>query len=356
MPVARARVPFVALGLLALLAALWAGLVRIGWDLPPLLQTLPGAHGPLMVAGFVGTLISLERAVALGKRWTFAAPLLSGTGSLLLLLILPFPVGKLLIALGSAVLVAIFVVIVSRQRALFTFTMLAGAAMWLVGNLLWLLGWSIFQVVLWWAGYLILTVAGERLELGRMRRLSQTIEAAFLGAVVLFTVGLIVGGFDPGLGTRLVGIALVGLALWLWVFDIARRTVQQSGLTRFIAVSLLAGYVWLGIGGILAVVFDRPFSANLEYDALLHSLFLGFIMSMIFGHAPIILPAVLSRALAFRPFFYAHLILLHLSLGLRVAGDLLSLSLVREWGGMLNVVAVLLFLANTALAIRNSRR
>lgn len=356
MPIARTRVPFVALGLLALLAALWAGLVRIGWNLPPLLQGLPGAHGPLMVAGFVGTLISLERAVALGMRWTFAAPLLSGIGSLLLLVVLPFSGGKLLIALGSLVLVAIFVEIVRRQRAFFTVTMLAGAVMWFVGNLLWLLGWSVFQVVLWWAGYLILTVAGERLELGRMRRLSRTIEILFLGAAALLAFGLIVGVFDAGLGTRLDGIALVALALWLWRFDIARRTVRQAGLTRFIALSLLAGYVWLGVGGIFAVVFDRPFASNLQYDALLHSLFLGFIMSMIFGHAPIILPAVLSRALSFRPSFYAHLTLLHLSLVVRIAGDLLNSPPAREWGGMFNVIAVLLFLTNTGLAIRTSRR
>lgn len=356
MPVARSRIPLVALGLIALLAALWAGLVRIGWNLPPLLQPLPGAHGPLMVAGFVGTLISLERSVAIGKRWTFAAPLFSGSGALLLLLILPLPLGKLLITLGSFVLIAIFVEIVRRQTALFTITMLAGAGMWFVGNLLWLAGWSVFQVVLWWAGYLILTVAGERLELGRMRRLSRTVEALFLAAVLLFALGLILGAFDPTAGVRLVGVGFLILALWLWQFDIARRTVRQAGLTRFIALGLLAGYVWLGIGGIFALVFDKPFSADLQYDALLHSLFLGFIMSMIFGHAPIILPAVISRAMKFQPSFYAHLGLLHLSLIVRTAGDLLNLPEVREWGGMFSVIAVLLFLANTVWAIRTPRK
>jgi hypothetical protein len=49
---------------LALLAGLWAGLLRLGWQLPPLLLQLPAQHGPLMVSGFLGTLISLERAVA----------------------------------------------------------------------------------------------------------------------------------------------------------------------------------------------------------------------------------------------------------------------------------------------------
>jgi hypothetical protein len=153
--ITRARIPLVALGILALLAGLWAGLVRIGWDLPPLLQSLPGAHGPLMVAGFIGTLISLERAVALGKRWTYAAPLLTGVGALILPVGLPLPLGKLSITFGSLALVAIFVLIVRQQPALFTLTMFLGAVMWFIGNVLWLAGWSIFQVVLWWAGYLL---------------------------------------------------------------------------------------------------------------------------------------------------------------------------------------------------------
>jgi hypothetical protein len=54
----------------------------------------------------------------------------------------------------------------------------------------------------------------------------------------------------------------------------------------------------------------------------------------------------------FRPIFYLHLGLLHLSLLLRVSGDLLPWLAGRQWGGLLNVVAILLFLANTAWAVR----
>jgi hypothetical protein len=203
---------------------------------------------------------------------------------------------------------------------------------------------------------LVLTVAGERLELGRMRRPARSVQAIFLTPVALLSAGLLVMAFDRSLGVRVSGIAMLALALWLLRYDIARRTVQQSGLTRFIAVSLLVGYVWLAIGGLFAVVFDRPFSSNLQYDALLHSLFLGFIISMIFGHAPIILPAVLGRSMPFRTIFYTHLILLHLSLLLRVGGDLQNSPLARQWGGMFNVIALLLFLANTARALSSSPR
>ena len=50
--------------------------------------------------------------------------------------------------------------------------------------------------------------------------------------------------------------------------------------------------------------------------------------------------------------FYAHLLLLHASLLIRVGGDLLELFQLRKWGGMLNAIAVLLFLVNTITSLR----
>jgi hypothetical protein len=38
-----------------------------------------------MVAGFLGTLIALERAVALRRRWMYLCPLVSGFGGLVML-------------------------------------------------------------------------------------------------------------------------------------------------------------------------------------------------------------------------------------------------------------------------------
>jgi len=62
-PVA-ARLPFLALGIVCLLTGLAGGLGRLGIALPSLRPGLVAFHGPLMVAGFLGTLVSLERAVA----------------------------------------------------------------------------------------------------------------------------------------------------------------------------------------------------------------------------------------------------------------------------------------------------
>src|SRR5437867_5701460 len=85
---------------------------------------------------------------------------------------------------------------------------------------------------------------------------------------------------------------------------------------------------------------------------MLHAITLGFIFSMIFGHAPLILPAVTGRPLPYRAAFYSHLVLLHAGLLLRVAGDLAAQFSLRQLGGMLNGLAILLFLGNTLWAIR----
>jgi hypothetical protein len=90
------------------------------------------------------------------------------------------------------------------------------------------------------------------------------------------------------------------------------------------------------------------------YDALLHAVFVGFVMSMIFGHAPIIFPAILGVPINFQPAFYIQLALLHLSLALRIVSDLAGWSAGRQWGGLLNEVAILLFLAMTVISVRKS--
>jgi hypothetical protein len=348
----RVRFSLMVLTLLALLAGLWAGLLRLGWRWPVLQPDLPIAHGPLMVSGVLGTLIGLERAVALNRPWTYAAPLLTGLGALALVVGLSGWAGPLLITLGSLGLMAVFVVIVRRQPALFTVTMGLGTLVWLIGNGLWLMGWPIYRVALWWGGFLVLTIAGERLELARLLRLPGRVRAAFLATASLFLAGLIVmvAAFD--LGVRLTAVGMIALAVWLLRYDIARHTLRKTGLSRFIAVCMLSGYVWLGASGLMGLTFGGV-AAGPHYDAVLHALFLGFVFSMIFGHAPIILPAVLKVPLAFSPTFYVPLLLLHLSLLLRVVGDLTGWIAVRQWAGLINVVVLLLFLANTVRAARS---
>ena len=149
------------LSLLALLVGLWGGLARIGRPVPEPHAGLAPAHGPLMVCGFLGTLIGLERAAGLGRVWTYAAPLLSALGVVALLIGLPAPFLFVAASLGLAL---VFGYLLRLQGAAFMMIMAAGAGAWLVGNVLWLAGSPMFRMVPWLTGFLVLTIVGERLE------------------------------------------------------------------------------------------------------------------------------------------------------------------------------------------------
>lgn len=345
------RLPLLGAALVLLLAGLWAGLIRLGWVWSPLLLTLPMAHGPLMINGFLGTLIGLERAVALQVRWAYSAPLLTAIGVLLLTIGVGGALGLLLVLLGGVVLLLVMATIYRIHPTLDVVVIASGVALGVLGNLLWLLGKPIPQLVFWWMGFLILTIAGERLELSRLLRLSKTAVGAFLGIVALFVGGLLLALVHFVPGVQLTGCAMIALASWLLVFDIARRRLKAGGQARFIALALLSGYGWLGVGGVLTVIYAGTL-AGPYYDALLHTVFLGFVFTMIFGHAPIVFPAVLQRAFAYSSRFYSHLLLLHVTLLLRVTSDLLLWAPGRLWGGLLNALVLLLFLFHTVTALR----
>ena len=351
------RLPLLAAGILTLAYGVFVGLARLGFTLPLPQPTHLLLHGPLMVCGFLGTVIGLERAVALGRAWTYGVPVLAALASLAMLVGPASRLGPALFGLSSLLLVAVYAVVLKRQPTLFNGVIAAGAVLWLVGNPLWLGGTPVPRLVFLWAGFLVLTIAGERLELTRFLRPTRFGRAAFLSSTGLLTVGVMTVPLAAPLGHRLTGLGLLALALWLARFDIARRTVRQGGLTRFVAVCLLSGYAWLASGGVLTLAYAASLAGPV-YDAALHAIFLGFVFAMIFGHAPIIFPAVLRGDMIFRPAFYVHLGLLHVSLLVRVAGDL-GLVLAGEawmpwrlWGGLLNGAAVALFLANTVRSLR----
>jgi hypothetical protein len=340
-----------AAGILSLLiGGLWAGLLRLGWALPSPQGALAAVHGPLLVCGLLGTVIGLERAVALGRAWAFVGPLLTLAGGAALLAGLPASLAALLIVGGSLGLLGVFAALLRRQPARFVVTMTLGAGAWLGGNLLWLAGRPFVLVALWWVAFLILTILGERLELGRLRQLPARALWTFALAIamLLAALGIATRWLDPGM--RLAGASWAALGLWLLGYDIARRTVRRPGIPRFSAACILSGSVWLGLGGLIALASGAVYAGPI-YDALLHAVFVGFVFAMIFGHAPIIVPALLQVPYRFSRWGYLPLLLLHASLAIRLAGDVAGLVAVRRWGGMLNAVAILLFLLTTASSV-----
>jgi hypothetical protein len=348
----RPRFVLIALAGISLVIGLWAGIVRIGWLLPIPDEQFVLVHGPLMVVGFLGTLVGLERAVALHRWWAYGVPVLSALSALSGLLGAPSQVTASLAALASMLLVAIFITLYRAYPTEHFVVMALSGLAWFVGNALWLMDAAIFIFVPWWLAFLVLMIAGERLELSRLRRPTPSIRGAFHASVAVILLGLGYSFFDFTTAIRLAGVGLLALALWLLRYDLVWQSARQPGLPRFMAICLIAGYIWLTAGGMLWIVFAQFFSAGPRYDAMLHAIFLGFVFSLVFAHAPIILPTITGMALPFQNIFYLHVGVLHVSLLLRVLADIgVSLSL-QQWGGLFNTLAILLFLFNNARAVK----
>ncbi len=352
-PLARlGRAALLILGMSSLLTGLWGGLLRLPLALPLPVEHANwlSFHGPLMTCGFLGTLISLERAVGLRTPWTYLVPLLNGLGAVALAsgILAPWP--RWLLTAGSAGFVAISARILCLQNSLANSVMGLGALAWLTGNLLWISGHDVPQVVLWWLAFLLLTIVGERIELTRFQRPSPLARPWLLAALTLLAAGLATAKPWPQTSPLLVGAALLALGTWLARFDLARRTLHHPGLPRFMAVCLLSGYFWLLVTATL-LASTWPQSSGLLYDATLHAFFVGFVFSMIFGHAPVIFPAVLGLPVHYRPIAYLPLAILHASVLLRLLGDLIPWAPARPWGAAGNGLAIALFLLTTVASL-----
>jgi hypothetical protein len=359
------RFPVLACAMALLLAGMMAGLARLDWPVP--LMAAPeraSLHGGLMISGFLGTLISLERAVGLGRLWAYAGPIVTAAGGIALLFGLPPEQALGLIFLGSLPLALVFIPYLVRQPNVHQALMTAGACLWVAGNALWWHGWPIYAVTPWWMGFLLLTIAGERLELSRLLRLSMGAYAWLLGSLAMFVLGILVKTYGqyglavlPSFGTQilawgegLLGLGMFAVAAWLLHHDMARRTLRQGGLHGYVATALLSGYIWLAVAGVIGMTAvalpGGPgfLVAGPIYDAAIHAFTVGFVLGMILGHGPLIFPAVLGIPITFRRLFYLPLFVLNAGLLLRLTGDLSGWRTAQIWGGTANVVALLLFL------------
>ena len=340
---ATGRIVLLGMGAACLLAGAIGGLARLGIAIAA--PSAAASHAALMTGGFLGTVISLERAIALGKPFAYAAPLASSLGAVLLLF--GWREAGLLVSLAAPiVLAAASIALLRRQPEAHMALLLAAAVAWGVGNALHLAGAAPDACAAWWFAFLVLTIAAERLEMTRLMRRPRAAAPLFHGAVALVLLGACALAGGSAAGGVIFGAGLAALAAWLGAFDIARRTVRGEGFARYSALALIAGYAWLAVAGIAWMAMARNGAWR---DAALHALGLGFVFSMILAHAPVVVPVVARRRMRYTPAFYAPLLLLHASLALRLAGGA-SVPL-RQWGGLLTLLALLAFAGTLALAL-----
>ncbi|HMM94980.1 hypothetical protein [Phycicoccus sp.] len=331
---------------LCLLAGLDAGLVRLGGPTPVASDRLGDVHGPVMVLGFLGTLVALERAVALRRTWAFAAPVLLGAGGLALVVPLPPALGHVLLLDGTVALVAVLVALWGRRRDDAVLVEVLGGGCALVAALL-MTRVEVSATVPLLAGFVVLTIAAERVELAALHLPAGAGRTLALIALPFATSAALSTTFRDS-GARVYGAVLLLLVAWLAPRDVAVRLVRASGFARFAATAMLAAYAWLGVAGAAWVAVGSTSSAGAR-DVVVHCVFLGFAMSMVMAHAPVILPAVLRRPLPWHPLFWLPLGALHATLLLRVTGDVTGTRSLGVAGGTGTAVALLL-LPLTALA------
>ncbi len=338
-------------GGIALLLGIYTGLARGGVEHRFVAADL---HAVLMVLGFLGTLIALERAVALGDRWAYAAPVASATA----VVVLPVArtVGGFLLVVAGLVTTATYLSLLRRQVHLHLVVMAIGALAWVAAAMLWLGGAGPVRITPLLAAFLVLTIVGERLELSRLTLPGPASRRRFLCAVAIFCLGALAAPLWRAPGLVLVGVGLLGQTAWLARHDLARVTIRRAGLPRFIAVNLLTGYGWLAVSGMLWAAMGLGARGVLLHDAVVHSLFLGFVLSMVMGHAPIILPAVLRLPVGFTRAAYLPLVVLHVSVATRISADLAGSVWWREIALHGNVAALLLFVVMTVGAARRGLR
>jgi hypothetical protein len=331
-----------------LLGALVAGLTQLGVLAPGAMgwgawAVDAGAHGALMVSGFLGTVVSLERAVSAKLRWALVVPFVSGAAGIAMAGG-PSAAAAWLAVIAATLFVGVNLFIVASRFHAAAVLRLLGALGWLIGCLLMAKGTTGGAAA--WFSFLLLTIVAERVEMTRMtQRASRAMRV--LAPVVFCLLGAALAAVhdDWQMAAGLIfGLALVALAVWLMWFDTARHSLKRHGLGRFTAVAVLGAGVWLAVAGAswAATAVGWPLR-----DAALHALGLGFVFSMLMGHAPVILPAMARVRVVVGVWFYVPLVALHASLALRLLGGLQNVAL-RQWGGWLGALAIALYLVAMA--------
>ena len=328
--------------LASLVAGVAGGLLRAGVDVTiganGWLNAAVAGHAFLMICTFLGTVIGIERAVALKHPLAFVGPAASAAAGIAVLRGESSLAAWLVVA-ASLALVAVNVVVVVRQRAAHTALLLVAALAWAVGSLLQALATAAATVVPAWLAFVVLTIAAERLEMTRLMRQRRGAPALLCAICAAMLLGAALSTVRGDWGGVLYGASLTALSLWLFAFDVARRTIRVPGLSRYMAACLLLGYGWLFVAGIAwaATALGLPFR-----DAALHGLALGFVFSMVLAHAPVIVPAVTRVKLLFGRAYYVPLAVLHASLVVRlVAGHVDSGALAIGAAGNALAIAVL---------------
>jgi hypothetical protein len=330
--------------LISLILGIAGGWIRLGY----IGFSVVGAaanHGVLMVGGFLGTLISLERAMVMKQKAWLLVPLLSGL-SIPVMLFLEWPnVGVSLLFLGSLGLTVIMYLQSIQHPVVYQYIMSVGAVSWMLGNFMLLHSGFVPAAVPWWMGFILFTIVGERLELSKFLPTPKLAKNVLVWLLGLFFIGMLLP--FHGSGNWLMGVSVILISFWLLHFDMAKIASKKANQFKYIGIGLRVGYVWLTLNGIVLCFLDYH---SFHYDLYLHTFFLGFTFSMIWAHAPIILPLVLNiKQNPYHPILWIGWAVFQISLLGRVLSTLVFNLDLRSWFGIVNGWSILLLFGMMAI-------
>ncbi len=337
-----------AMAILNLLGAVGGGLVRLGTlpalGLGPTGTHAIGAHGAVMMAGFFGALIALERVVALRRGlWV---PVLAALGGWLAWGAGLWTAAGGLWVVSAAGLVWLYAWAGSnRAMSLPLAVEASGALALLVANAAFAMG-QMDAARIGWSAFLVLTIAGERRELTRLVRLPGWATQAFLVVWAGSVAAVLLALWRPDLAVMLWWITMALLAAWLLRWDVATRQWRAKGWAGHTAICLVVGYVWLAVGSVLGL---------LGQTVAWHALWLGFVMAMVFGHAPIMLPALAGWRPEPTRWALLPLAVLGASLALRVGASVTGWAAGLSAAGAGHALAFVLFGTVMLRAVRRGR-
>ncbi len=158
------KLPFIFLVAACLITGILTGWFRLGFNFP--VDKVFLDHRAIMTGSFLGTVILLERIVAMKRKWLFVFPVINGSSVLFYYLGLQ-EFAFICLIIGAAGLTIVFYLINLKHGDLPHRIMWMGAVAWLIGNIHLYLFASYGHSILWWMAFLLLTIVGERLELSR---------------------------------------------------------------------------------------------------------------------------------------------------------------------------------------------
>ena len=335
------RIPFILLAFICLIVGLGAGLTRMGWQ--SLIPNTAPHHGAIMIGGFLGTLISLEKIIPLKRKFLFIIPALSALS--IVCFVTNFVVyGYICLLAASTGLSIVFLLYLLKEKNATYLLMFAGAQCWLIGNIKLLTTLFYPAAIPWWMAFALLVITSERLELMKFLPVTRTNKIVFYVAVSTFLIGCGISFHGPG--SIVAGAALIVISIWLLRYDLVGITIKKRGLTRYVGWTLMSGYFALMMTGLFLLIFDaEPYA----YDLLIHVFFIGFVFSMIFAHGPIILPGVLG--ISTKPYtslFYLWAATLTVSIIFRISGSIVYDDEIKKYSGLMSAFSILSYFITLA--------